>query len=301
MHLIAVHIADVLPAPWWAAGYVSAAVLLAVNARRLTDAEIPRLSLLSAVFFVASLIHIKIGVSSAHLLLNGLVGVVLGRRAVLAIAVGLVLQAVLIGHGGYTSLGVNICTMTLPAYLAAALCAALRHVPWLRRPLGRGLLVVGCVVLLGVSLSTGVESLVAELHGRAMEWFARPAGWWSVHPLTLTFLLGIGSIVAALERLLENSPDFPIGLLVGEVSVLSTVALTAVVLRLALPGEAGTVAPVVFVAHLPIAAVEGIVCGFVISFLMRVAPEMLASSSPGQREQFVHRDLPLAQADADHG
>src|SRR4051812_27319796 len=101
MYPLAVHIADVLPAPWWVGGFIAAAALLAANARQLADDEIPRLALLSAVFFVASLIHLPVTtVTSIHLLLNGLVGVVLGRRAVLAVAVGLVLQAALVGHGG---------------------------------------------------------------------------------------------------------------------------------------------------------------------------------------------------------
>ena len=37
--------------------------------------------LLGAAFFVASLIHVPIGFSSAHLILNGLLGVVLGWAA----------------------------------------------------------------------------------------------------------------------------------------------------------------------------------------------------------------------------
>src|SRR5215204_3899190 len=121
MSPLAVHIDDVLPAGWAAAGFVVAGILLALNGRRLTDAEIPRLALVSAAFFVASLIHLPAGAASVHLLLNGLVGIVLGGRAVIAVAVGLTLQAVLIGHGGFSSLGANTCVMTLPAYAASAL------------------------------------------------------------------------------------------------------------------------------------------------------------------------------------
>ena len=71
-----------------------------------------------AAFFVASLVHIRIGPTSVHLLLNGLAGVLLGLRAGPSIAVGLTLQAVLIGHGGFSALGVNICVMTIPALFA---------------------------------------------------------------------------------------------------------------------------------------------------------------------------------------
>ncbi|HEY1378271.1 MAG TPA: energy-coupling factor ABC transporter permease [Gemmataceae bacterium] len=298
---LAVHIADVLPAPWWVGGFVAAAALLAANARRLADDEIPRLALVSAAFFVASLIHVRVGPTSVHLLLNGLVGLVLGRRAVLAVAVGLVLQAALVGHGGFSSLGVNICVMTLPAYLAAALFAGLRRLPGVYRPSGRGLLVAGCVMLWGVSLLGGLEMMLAEWRGDSADWLAHPARWWTFQPLTLAALGVIAALAAGWERRLENSPDFPIGLLVGEVAVLATVALNALVLRLALPGEAGAIAPVMFVAHLPIAALEGVICGFAVGFLLRVAPHMLADSGRLEREDLVERDLPLPQADADHG
>jgi hypothetical protein len=47
--------------------------------------------------------------------------------------------------------------------------------------------------------------------------------------------------------------------------------------------------------------VEGVVCGFAVSFLLRVAPAMLVGSRPVEGEHLVKRDLPLAQPDADHG
>jgi cobalt/nickel transport system permease protein len=302
MHLLAVHISDgILPFEWQFGGFVVAGMLLIACGRRLADAEIPRLALLSAVFFVASTIHVRVGGTSVHLLLSGLVGIVLGRRAVVAIAIGLFLQAALIGHGGFYSLGVNLCDMTLPAFLAAALFAGMRRVPGISGPVGRGLLVAGCVALWGMSLVAGVEAILAERRGDSAAWLARPSQWWAFHPLTLTALFAAGVLCAALERRFENSPDFPIGVLVGVVSVLATVGLTALVLRLALPDQAGIIGPVIFVAHLPIAALEGAVCGFAVSFLLRVAPGEVAMSGPRQREDLVQRHLPLPQADADQG
>src|SRR4051812_34293229 len=110
--LWAVHISDnVLSTPWWVGGFVVAAPLLWVAARRVRDDEIPQIALLTAAFFVSSLMHLAVGPTSVHLLLNGLVGVMLGRRAALAIFVGLLLQAILIGHGGYTTVGVNTCVL----------------------------------------------------------------------------------------------------------------------------------------------------------------------------------------------
>lgn len=80
--------------------------------------QIPRASLLTAGFFVASLIHIPIPPSSIHLVLNGLVGVVLGYFAFPAILIGLFFQAVMFQHGGLSSLGVNAAMMGIPAILA---------------------------------------------------------------------------------------------------------------------------------------------------------------------------------------
>src|SRR5205809_294545 len=109
---LAVHISDgVLPPAWQAGGFALAVPLVAIGLWRLADEEIPRLALFTAAFFVASIIHLRVGPTSVHLLLNGLVGVVLGWRAGLAIGVGLLLQATLIGHGGFTALGVNTCVM----------------------------------------------------------------------------------------------------------------------------------------------------------------------------------------------
>jgi cobalt/nickel transport system permease protein len=55
-----------------------------------------------------------------HLVLNGLLGVVLGPFAFLAILVGLFFQAVLFQHGGLTTLGVNATLMGVPALLVGA-------------------------------------------------------------------------------------------------------------------------------------------------------------------------------------
>src|SRR5262245_12045248 len=106
--LFAVHLADgVLSDPAWIGGIVNACFLVAFSMWRVGDDEITRIGVMTAAFFVASQIHLPLGVTSAHLLLNGLVGVILGRRAGVAIAVGLFLQAFLFGHGGLTALGMN--------------------------------------------------------------------------------------------------------------------------------------------------------------------------------------------------
>jgi cobalt/nickel transport system permease protein len=118
--LLAVHISDGVLSPiFLIAGFIVAGLFLVPSLLRIQEEEIPRIGLLTAAFFVASSIHVRVGPGSVHLLLNGLVGVVLGRRAPLAIWVALILQALLLGHGGFTTLGVNAVIMTLPALLAA--------------------------------------------------------------------------------------------------------------------------------------------------------------------------------------
>ena len=129
--LLAVHLSDgVIATPWLAAGFAGAALLLLPAWWRLGEAEIPRIGVLTAAFFVASSIHIKLAVlpTSVHLLLNGLVGVVLGRRAPLAVSVGLALQFLLLNHGGLSTLGLNACIVGLPAVLAGWLYPLLRRV-----------------------------------------------------------------------------------------------------------------------------------------------------------------------------
>jgi cobalt/nickel transport system permease protein len=76
--------------------------------------EVPKVAILSSVFFVASLIHVPLGPSSVHLILNGIMGVLLGWTAFPAILVALALQGVLFQFGGITTLGVNTLNMALP-------------------------------------------------------------------------------------------------------------------------------------------------------------------------------------------
>lgn len=114
--LFAVHIADgVLNEFALVAGFTNAAILVGYSMWLVREEEIPRIGVMTAAFFVASQLHIPLGGTSAHLLLNGLVGVILGRRAAVAIAVGLFLQAFLFSHGGLTTLGVNIVVYAWPA------------------------------------------------------------------------------------------------------------------------------------------------------------------------------------------
>jgi cobalt/nickel transport system permease protein len=112
------HISEgVLPPEILAAGAVLAIAGAAVGLKKTRSRDIPAMGILSAAFFVASLIHIPVGPVSAHLVLNGLLGMVLGWRAFPAILTGVMLQALLFQFGGLTAIGVNAVNMALPAVL----------------------------------------------------------------------------------------------------------------------------------------------------------------------------------------
>jgi len=179
------------------------------------------------------LIHVPVpGLpSSAHLLFNGLLGVVLGRRAALAIPLGLLLQAVLLQHGGLTTLGVNTCVMVLPALLAWQMFAT-----WQR--LGRR----------------------SEVRGQRSEVSGEP---------------GCVSARSPETEVRGRVPNFALGLLIGVVAVLATVFLLCLALWLGGTSDWRSLIVLTLVPHLLIAAVEGVILGFTVSFLARVKPDLL--------------------------
>ncbi|SCM66172.1 cobalt transporter CbiM [Donghicola eburneus] len=113
------HIVDgALSNPVVIAGTAMAIGGIAMGLKQLTLERIPATGILSASFFVAALIHVPIGPSSVHLVLNGLAGLILGWAAFPALFVGLLLQTVFFGFGGVTVIGVNLLNIAAPAVLA---------------------------------------------------------------------------------------------------------------------------------------------------------------------------------------
>jgi cobalt/nickel transport system permease protein len=239
---LAVHISDgVLTWPWLAAGFMLAGLLVAGAMIRVRDEEIPRIALTTAAFFVASLIHVPVGPTSVHLLLNGLLGVIVGRRAPLAVLLGLTLQAVLFGHGGFTTIGVNTCVMALPA----------------------------------------------------------------LQPVALLIVAILATMATWMESRLGHASEFPAGLLVGMTAVLATLVLNAAVLLWGGAEDWHSIVLLVFVVHMPIAVVEGVILGFAVGFLARVKPEMLGGLSVDDalraatvRKQVFSRSLTVAAREA---
>jgi len=121
-----VHIADgILPVSLVAGGLVGGAAVVGTSLRWLAPANVPRVGLLTAAFFVASSIHVPVGPTSVHLLLHGLVGIILGPLSSIALLVALALQALLLFEGGTTVIGFNLLTMTCGAMLARTIFDAL--------------------------------------------------------------------------------------------------------------------------------------------------------------------------------
>lgn len=113
------HISEgILSAPVLISGVVLTGAAVAVGLRKMAYEKIPEVAVLSSAFFVASLIQVPLGPMSVHLVLNGLVGILLGWLAFPAILVALSFQALLFQFGGFTTLGVNTFNMAFPAVMA---------------------------------------------------------------------------------------------------------------------------------------------------------------------------------------
>jgi len=190
------HIPDgVLSTPVLVTGALMSAGLLAVALRRLDYEHLPQAALLSAALFVSSLLNIPLGPGSVHLLLNGVMGLVLGWTALPALFVALLLQAAFFGFGGVLVLGVNTMNMALPALLCALLLR-----PLLIRVAPRPLFWVGAAAgALGVLLSAILVALSLGASGEAFLPAARVLTITYV-PLALLEALITGTVVAFLQR-----------------------------------------------------------------------------------------------------
>jgi cobalt/nickel transport system permease protein len=153
------HISEgVLSTPVLAGGAALTAAGLGVALKKLNNEDIPKVGVLSAGFFVAGLIHVPIGVASVHLVLNGLVGLILGWLSFPAIFVGLLLQSIMFQYGGITALGVNTFNMAVPALVSYFLFARLTtrtsksHVSSVSAFMAGSLAIFLSGILVGISL-----------------------------------------------------------------------------------------------------------------------------------------------------
>ena len=115
-----VHISDGILEPWlW--GYIGwgiTAAILAYTLKKMKIDDVPKLSVITAAIFVASLIRIPAGPASIHLVLSGFAGVTLGILAYPCIFIAVLMQAFLFQHGGVTTIGINTVNMGVPALIS---------------------------------------------------------------------------------------------------------------------------------------------------------------------------------------
>lgn len=127
------HIMDgVISFPLLVGATIIAASAVSYGLKRVKPDDIPKIALLAAAFFVASVIRVPIGPTSAHLMLTGLLGLVLGPAIFPALLAGLMLQTFIFGFGGITVLGLNLVNMSLPGFLSFLI-----FMPLLQRELQR--------------------------------------------------------------------------------------------------------------------------------------------------------------------
>ncbi|MDR1031326.1 MAG: cobalt transporter CbiM [Treponema sp.] len=113
------HISEgVLSVPVIAVGWGTALAGISIGLKKTPVHTLPETALISAVLFLASLVHVPLGPSSIHLTMLGLAGILLGWSAVPALFIALLLQSMLFQFGGLLSLGVNTTVMGTAALSA---------------------------------------------------------------------------------------------------------------------------------------------------------------------------------------
>ncbi|WP_027856772.1 cobalt transporter CbiM [Marinobacterium jannaschii] len=200
------HIPDgVLSAPVLISGAALTIGFTAVALKRLDYDRIPQAAMLAAALFIASLVTIPVGVSSVHLLLNGLMGLMLGWVAVPAILVALTLQAMFFGYGGLIVLGANTLNMALPALLCGAIL-----LPWLKRSgHNRGFMIGACAGAIGVVGTALMVGLSLAFSGDALIPAAKVVAA-TYLPLLLVEAAVTGAIVGFLQKVAPHILNQPV-------------------------------------------------------------------------------------------
>ncbi len=144
------HISEgVLPPVYLISGWVLSGGSVLLSLKSISGRDIPKVALLSGLFFVLSLIHIPLGPTSVHLTLNGLLGILLRQGVFPAIFVALFFQALFFQYGGITVLGVNTLTMALPPFLLSLVFSRFLQKGKYLTPIG---FLMGFLSLLGAGL-----------------------------------------------------------------------------------------------------------------------------------------------------
>ena len=151
------HISEgILSAPVLGAGAAVTISITVIGLKKINYDQMVHVAILASAFFVASLIHLNMGLVSVHLILNGVVGLLLGLAAFPAILTALVLQSLFFQYGGLTALGVNTLIMASPAvcvhYLFGPLMGRSKALTFAAGFLSGMTAIFGSAVLLGAAL-----------------------------------------------------------------------------------------------------------------------------------------------------
>ncbi|MBR0316708.1 MAG: cobalt transporter CbiM [Synergistaceae bacterium] len=99
------------------AGWAGTLTGISIGLKKTNPDKIVKTALVSSAFFLASLVNIKIGVSSTHLSLIAPTGLLLGYSTFPAVFTALLLQSLLFHFGGIFVLGANTFTMGFSALM----------------------------------------------------------------------------------------------------------------------------------------------------------------------------------------
>ncbi len=268
------HISDgILSATTCAAGYVAAGGLVAFGLRRAGQADSARAGILTGAFFLAGLVRFPLPGTSVHLLLASLNGIALGSLCFPSIFLALLLQALLLGHGGISTLGVNTVIMAVPAYLAGVVFHQ-----GIKRGWGGWLLFFA--VSLGVMVSGAKLSADALLAAGLVSFHLS----WPGAALAGSLIAGVISLFFRFVK--KPEPFQRWGFSTGALAVFLSALFFYLVLSFApLAAHAARegfveLARVAFLFHVPVIAVEGIVVALLVKYLDTVAPELLRVEKP---------------------
>jgi cobalt/nickel transport system permease protein len=98
--------------------FILMGLIIFYSSKKINREYIPKISLMTAAFFSISLIHIPVLFTSTHLILNGVIGIILGFSSFPAIMIALFFQSIMFGHGGITAIGANTILMGIPAIIS---------------------------------------------------------------------------------------------------------------------------------------------------------------------------------------
>ena len=271
-----VHISDHILAPWlWGFGWVITVAILAYTLKKMKIDDVPKLSVITAAVFVASLIKLPVGPTSVHLILNGFAGVTLGILAYPCIFIAVVMQYFLFSHGGVSTIGINTVNMGVPALISFLIfrTGMKLNIEIKRKEVIMGAIAGGIAVVLVILLSK-VELLISGKE------YTDVTQFFIITHILIILIVSYLIYRTGIKRGVEIRKEVLVGAIAGGIAVALAVLLLAV--ELLITGEELTkvdfteVTTAIVFAHIPVILFEAIFTGVIAGFLATVKPEMLS-------------------------